>query len=105
MGGKRSENRNRLYSYKHFFIPLWAFWCYHKEKPYNPFGEHGANAKRCELGLVSMDKMVGGVEGQVFALFVLTVAAAEVAIGLGLVVAIFRLRGYEGSSEITQLRD
>ncbi|AHE95737.1 NADH-quinone oxidoreductase subunit K [Thermocrinis ruber] len=57
------------------------------------------------LGLVSMDKMVGGVEGQVFALFVLTVAAAEVAIGLGLVVAIFRLRGYEGSSEITQLRD
>ncbi|MDT7871839.1 MAG: NADH-quinone oxidoreductase subunit NuoK, partial [Thermocrinis sp.] len=43
------------------------------------------------LGLVSMDKMVGGVEGQVFALFVLTVAAAEVAIGLGLVVAIFRL--------------
>jgi NADH-quinone oxidoreductase subunit K len=57
------------------------------------------------LGLVSMDKMVGGVEGQVFALFVLTVAAAEVAVGLGLVVAIFRLRGYEGSSEITQLRD
>jgi NADH-quinone oxidoreductase subunit K len=57
------------------------------------------------LGLVSMDKMLGGVEGQVFALFVLTVAAAEVAVGLGLVVAIFRLRGYEGSSEITQLRD
>jgi NADH-quinone oxidoreductase subunit K len=57
------------------------------------------------IGLVSMDKMVGGVEGQVFALFVLTVAAAEVAIGLGLVVAIFRLRGYESSSEITQLRD
>jgi len=36
---------------------------------------------------------------------VLAVAAAEVAIGLGLVVAIFRLKGYEGSSEITQLRD
>lgn len=57
------------------------------------------------VGLVSMDKMVGGVEGQVFALFVLTAAAAEVAVGLGLVVAIFRLRGYEGSSETTQLRD
>ena len=57
------------------------------------------------LGFVSMDKIVGGVEGQVFALFVLAVAAAEVAIGLGLVVAIFRLKGYEGSSEITQLRD
>ncbi|WP_448584342.1 NADH-quinone oxidoreductase subunit NuoK [Thermocrinis sp.] len=57
------------------------------------------------LGFVSMDRIVGGVEGQIFALFVLTVAAAEVAIGLGLVVAIFRLKGYEGSSEITQLRD
>jgi NADH-quinone oxidoreductase subunit K len=57
--------------------------------------------------LVSTELMLNGVnvEGQVFALFVLTVAAAEVAVGLGLVVAIFRLRGYEGSSEITQLRD
>ncbi len=54
--------------------------------------------------LASVDRIVAGVEGQVFALFVLTVAAAEVAIGLGLVVAIFRLKGYEGSSEITHLR-
>ncbi len=57
------------------------------------------------LALVSVDRLMGGVEGQVFALFVLTVAAAEVAVGLGLVVALFRLRGYEGSSEITHLRD
>ena len=57
------------------------------------------------LALVSVDKILGGVEGQVFSLFVLTVAASEVAIGLGLVIAIFRLRGYEGSSEITHLRD
>jgi len=57
------------------------------------------------LALVSVDRLMGGVEGQVFALFVLTVAAAEVAVGLGLVVAFFRLRGYEGSSEITHLRD
>ncbi|SHK58286.1 NADH-quinone oxidoreductase subunit NuoK [Thermocrinis minervae] len=57
------------------------------------------------LALVVMDRMVGATEGQVFALFVLTVAAAEVAVGLGLVVAIFRLKGYEGSSEITYLRE
>lgn len=56
------------------------------------------------LALASIDSIVGGVEGQVLALFVLTVAAAEVAIGLGLVVALFRLKGYEGSSEITHLR-
>ncbi len=57
------------------------------------------------LALASIDKMVGGVEGQVFALFVLAVAASEVAIGLGLIVALFRLKGYEGSSEITHLRE
>ncbi|MEW6656296.1 MAG: NADH-quinone oxidoreductase subunit NuoK [Aquificota bacterium] len=57
------------------------------------------------LALASVDKMVGGVEGQVFALFVLAVAASEVAVGLGLIVALFRLKGYEGSSEITHLRE
>lgn len=57
------------------------------------------------LTLVVADKVIGAVHGQIMAFFVLTVAAAEVAIGLGLVVAIFRLKGYEGSSEITHLRD
>ncbi len=57
------------------------------------------------LSLVVADKVIGRVDGQIMAFFVLTVAAAEVAVGLGLIVAIFRLRGYEGSSEITQLRD
>ncbi|MCS7084244.1 MAG: NADH-quinone oxidoreductase subunit NuoK [Aquificaceae bacterium] len=57
------------------------------------------------LALVSFDRMVGGIEGQILSLFVLTVAAAEVAVGLALVVALFRLKGYEGSSEITNLRD
>ena len=57
------------------------------------------------LALVSVDRLVGGIEGQVFALFILAVAASEVAVGLGLIVALFRLRGYEGSSEITHLRE
>ncbi len=57
------------------------------------------------LALVIADRVIGRVDGQIMAFFVLTVAAAEVAVGLGLVVAIFRLKGYEGSSEITQLRD
>ena len=56
------------------------------------------------LVLVIADKVLGRVDGQILAFFVLTVAAAEVAVGLGLVVSIFRLRGYEGSSEITHLR-
>ncbi|NPA32265.1 MAG: NADH-quinone oxidoreductase subunit NuoK [Aquificae bacterium] len=57
------------------------------------------------LALVTADKVLGRVDGQIFAFFILTVAAAEVAVGLGLVVAIFRLRGYEASHEITHLRD
>ncbi len=57
------------------------------------------------LSLVAVDSYLGRVDGQIFSLFTLTVAAAEVAVGLGLVVAIFRLRGYEGSSETVHLRD
>ncbi len=57
------------------------------------------------LTLVTVDSYLGKVDGQIFAFFVLTVAAAEVAVGLGLIVAIFRLRGYEGSSEIVHLKD
>ena len=56
------------------------------------------------LVLVVADKVLGRVDGQILAFFVLTVAAAEVAVGLGLVVSIFRLKGYEGSSELTHLR-
>ncbi len=55
--------------------------------------------------LVTVDSILKGTDAQIMSLFVLTVAAAEVAIGLGLVMAIFRLKGYEGSSEITHLRD
>ncbi|MDQ7038078.1 MAG: NADH-quinone oxidoreductase subunit NuoK [Aquificota bacterium] len=57
------------------------------------------------LVLVAVDSYLGRVEGQIFALFVLTVAAAEVAVGLGLIVSLFRIKGYEGSSEIVHLRD
>jgi len=57
------------------------------------------------LTLVTVDKYLGKVDGQILSLFILTVAAAEVAVGLGLVISIFRLKGYEGSSEIVHLRD
>ncbi len=57
------------------------------------------------LVLVAVDSYLGRVDGQIFALFVLTVAAAEVAVGLGLIVSLFRIKGYEGSSEIVHLRD
>ena len=44
------------------------------------------------LALVAFSRMVGNQEGQVFALVVMVVAACEVVIGLGLIVAMFRRR-------------
>ena len=42
------------------------------------------------LALIAFSRMVGNQEGQVFALVVMVVAACEVVVGLGLIVAIFR---------------
>ncbi|MEX2108854.1 MAG: NADH-quinone oxidoreductase subunit NuoK [Solirubrobacterales bacterium] len=42
------------------------------------------------LALVAFSRMVGNQEGQIFAVIVMVVAACEVVIGLGLIVAIFR---------------
>jgi NADH-quinone oxidoreductase subunit K len=44
------------------------------------------------LALVAFSKVHGDVTGQVFVFFVMTVAAAEVAVGLAIVIAVFRLR-------------
>ncbi len=44
----------------------------------------------CNLVLVTFSRMWGNIEGQVFAFFVMVVAAAEVVVGLAIVVAIFR---------------
>ena len=45
------------------------------------------------LNLVAFSSALNDLAGQVFALFVLTVAAAEAAIGLAIVVVYFRNRG------------
>jgi NADH-quinone oxidoreductase subunit K len=45
------------------------------------------------LNLVAFSASLGDLQGQVFAMFVLTVAAAEAAIGLAIVVIYFRNRG------------
>lgn len=45
------------------------------------------------LTLVSFARMHGDLSGQVIAFFVMVVAAAEVVIGLAIIVSIFRTRG------------
>ena len=56
------------------------------------------------LALVAFSRMVGNQEGQIFALIVLVVAACEVVIGLGLVVAISRRKLPLDVDELRELR-
>jgi NADH:ubiquinone oxidoreductase subunit K len=44
------------------------------------------------LALVAFSRAHGNMEGQIFAIIVMVVAACEVAVGLGLIVAIYRRR-------------
>ncbi|MGV9182100.1 NADH-quinone oxidoreductase subunit NuoK [Arcanobacterium canis] len=44
------------------------------------------------LALVTFSRMWGDLQGQVFSFFVMVVAAAEVVVGLAIVVSIFRTR-------------
>ena len=55
------------------------------------------------LALVAFSKMVGNQEGQVFALIVMVVAACEVVIGLGLIVAMYRARVPIDVDEVREL--
>jgi NADH-quinone oxidoreductase subunit K len=56
------------------------------------------------LNLVAFSSFLGDLVGQVFAMFILTVAAAEAAIGLAIVVVFFRNRGTIAVEEISQLK-
>jgi NADH-quinone oxidoreductase subunit K len=42
------------------------------------------------LSFVALSRMHGGAQGQVFVVFVMTVAAAEAAVGLAIIIAVFR---------------
>ena len=46
----------------------------------------------CNLALVAFARANGNQDGQIFAIIVMVVAACEVAVGLGLIVALYRRR-------------
>jgi NADH-quinone oxidoreductase subunit K len=56
------------------------------------------------LAFVAFSRYLNEMSGQVFVFIVLTVAAAEVAVGLALVVAIFRAREDVDVDEIDAMR-
>jgi NADH-quinone oxidoreductase subunit K len=56
------------------------------------------------LNLVAFSSFLGDLTGQIFALFVLTVAAAEAAIGLAILVTYFRNRGTIAVEDINLMK-
>ncbi len=56
------------------------------------------------LTFVAFSRYLNNLDGQVFVFIVLTVAAAEVAVGLALIVAIFRARENVDVDEIDSLK-
>ena len=56
------------------------------------------------INLVAFSAFLGDMVGQVFAMFVLTVAAGEAAIGLAILVIYFRRRGTIAVDDINQMK-
>ena len=56
------------------------------------------------INLVAFSAALGDLTGQVFAMLVLTVAAAEAAIGLAILVAFFRNRGSIAVEDINMMK-
>jgi len=56
------------------------------------------------LNFVAFSAYLGDMVGQVFALFVLTVAAAEAAIGLAILVVYFRNRGTIAVEDVNMMK-
>jgi NADH-quinone oxidoreductase subunit K len=56
------------------------------------------------INLIAFSAFLQNLEGQVFAMLVLTVAAAEAAVGLAILVTYFRNRGDIAVEDINQMR-
>jgi NADH-quinone oxidoreductase subunit K len=56
------------------------------------------------INLVAFSRLYGDVAGQAFALFIVADAAAEAAVGLGIIIAFFRNRETVNADEMDILR-
>ena len=56
------------------------------------------------INLVAFSRYWGGVDGQIFAIFIITDAAAEAAVGLGIILAFFRNRDTVLADEMDLLK-
>ena len=56
------------------------------------------------MNFVAFSRFLGNLDGQIFVFFILTVAAAEAAIGLAILVVLFRNRGTINVAELDDLK-
>jgi NADH-quinone oxidoreductase subunit K len=56
------------------------------------------------INLITFSRLHGSVDGQIFAIFVITDAAAEAAVGLGIILAYFRNRETVLADEMDMLK-
>jgi NADH-quinone oxidoreductase subunit K len=56
------------------------------------------------INLIAFSHSLGNINGQVFAIFVITVAVAEAAVGLGILIALFRNKGTVLTDEIDLMK-
>jgi NADH-quinone oxidoreductase subunit K len=56
------------------------------------------------LSFIAFSKVNGALDGQILAFFVMVVAAAEVVVGLGILVAIFRKRSSASVDDVNLLK-
>ena len=56
------------------------------------------------LAFVAMSRFTNNLNGQVMVLFIITVAAAEVAVGLALIVALYRKRQTAHVEDLTSMK-
>jgi len=56
------------------------------------------------LAFVALARRLGSMDGQVIVFFVMTVAAAEAAVGLAIIISVFRNRETVNADEINLLR-
>jgi NADH-quinone oxidoreductase subunit K len=56
------------------------------------------------LTLIAFSRQLQNLEGQLFALMAMTVAAAEAVVGLAILVDIFRVRDVEDVDELSELK-
>ncbi|MDX1387193.1 MAG: NADH-quinone oxidoreductase subunit NuoK, partial [bacterium] len=57
------------------------------------------------LSFIAFSRFLGDSQGQVAAFFVIVLAAAEAAVGLAIIILIFRRRGSVQSNDLRELKD